>query len=397
MCSAVPEHGDLRDPAGSRRLRVTQILEATTGGTRRHLFDLVTNLDPERFAVTVVGADRGDPGFAADVAVFRERGIPVTLTPMVRPIRPWADLRAFLQISRLLREQRPDVVHTHSSKAGFLGRLAARRAHVPRIVHTPHCFAFEMDSGAARRALYVRLERLAARCTDRMICVCAAELAAALKHRVAPEERLTVIENGVRAADAAVAPEHVEALRAELGLPLGAPVVGAVGRLTRQKGYEVLIRSAPAVLARFPDTRFVLVGDGELRAELERTAREAGVAPHVLFAGQREDTRAFYPLFDVLAVPSLWEALPYALLDGMASGSAVVASAVGGIPDVIHDGTSGWLVPPRQVPPLAEGIIALLATPELRRRLRVHAKSILERRCRLEDMIAKTEAVYAGG
>lgn len=379
----------------AQRLKVVEILEATTGGTRRHLFDLATHLDPARFSVSVLCSTRRDPAFAADLEEFRERGIPTRVVPMVRAIRPWADLAALGQIRRYLREQRPDVVHTHSSKAGLLGRLAARQAGVPRLVHTPHCFAFDMDVGFLRRRLYLRLERWAARFTDRLICVCPAEKASALRHGLAAPDKFTVIENGISLPAPAADPAAVAALRRDLGLPPKTRVIGVVGRLTRQKGHEHLIRAAPAILRHFPETRFVFVGDGERRAALAKQAAALGVTRNIVFAGQREDAGRCYPLFDVLAMPSLWEALPYALLEGMAAGRAVVASRVGGVADLLSPGESGLLVPPRAPEALAESICAALAAPELRARLGVNAKRVVAQRCRLDEMVARTAAVYA--
>ena len=376
-------------------IKVVEILEATTGGTRRHLFDLVMNLDPERFAVSILCSARRDPAFQADLLLFRERGIPATVVPMVRDLRPWADLSAWRQIRRHLLERRPDIVHTHSSKAGFVGRLAARSARIPCVVHTPHHFAFDMEIGGLRRAFYLQLERWAARFTNRFICVCPAERASALRRRLAAADKFTVIENGIRPAAAAPDAVAAERWRHEIGLPPGAPLIGAVGRLTRQKGHEDLLQAMPAVLRRFPAARLLLVGDGELRTALARQAAALEVSRNVIFAGQREDVLPLYPLLEVLAMPSLWEALPYALLEGMAAGRAIVASAVGGMADVLRQGESGLLVPPHAPAALAEAICALLADAELRSRLGVNAKRVVAQHCRLDEMVARTAAVYA--
>jgi len=376
-------------------IKVVEILEATTGGTRRHLFDLVMNLDPARFALSIVCATRRDPAFQADLAAFRDRGLPVTVVPMVRELRPWADLSAWRQIRRYLIEKRPEVVHTHSSKAGFVGRLAARSARIPFVVHTPHHFAFDMEIGGLRRAFYLQLERWAARYTDRFICVCPAEKAAALRRRLAVPDKFTVIENGIGPTATAPDPAAVERWRREIGLPPNAPLIGAVGRLTRQKGHADLLRAMPAVLCRFPNARLVLAGDGELHRALVTLAAALDLSRNVIFAGQREDVLPLYPLLDVLAMPSLWEGLPYTLLEGMAAGRAIVASAVGGVPDVLRQGESGFLVPPHAPAALAEAVCGLLADAELRNRLGVNARKVVAQQCRLEEMVARTAAVYA--
>jgi glycosyltransferase involved in cell wall biosynthesis len=377
------------------RIRVLQILEATTGGTRRHLVDLARHLDPTRFELHLAVSTRRDPDFLDDLRLLRERGLEATVVPMLRAIRPWHDLPAFLRLRRLIAALRPDIVHTHSSKAGFLGRLAARQVGTPAVVHTPHVFPFQMAVSPALQALYRVLERRAARWADRIACVCEQERREALRLRIAAPDRLVVIPNGVEAPIEPPTPADRLTQRRALGLAPDGLVVGMVARFTRQKGHADLLAALPAVFRREPGARVVLVGDGELRAALERDIAARGFRGQVTIVGAREDAARCYPAFDVTALPSLWEGMPYALLDAMAHGSAIVATTVGGVPEAIKDGQSGLLVPPSAPDRLADALTALLADPALRARLGEAARRTVQKQFRLPEMIRMTAELYA--
>lgn len=373
--------------------QVLEILEATTGGTRRHLMDVVTSLDPSRFQVTVACSARRDPAFFNDITIMRARGITVHLIPMRRAITPFSDLLALLRLIRLMRHTRFDVVHTHSSKAGFLGRLAARLTGVPRIIHTPHTFPFQMKSVRPIRFAYFHLERFAARFTDRIICVCPSQRVIA--QQLTNPARVVVIENGIGAP----LPPNVaewDRRRLELGIGSECLVAGMVGRFTRQKGHVHFIAAVRQVAARLPDVRFILVGVGELRERMERNIAAADLQERFIFLGAREDAPDLATLFDVVVMPSLWEGLPYALLEAMSAGKPVIASRVAGMADVIENGDNGLLVPPEDSTALAEAMLKLLENGTLRSSMGNRARESLRHRCRLEDMIERLSSVYEG-
>ncbi|MEI7881202.1 MAG: glycosyltransferase family 4 protein [bacterium] len=375
------------------KCQVLEILEATTGGTRRHLMDVVTSLNPSRFQVTVACSARRDPAFFNDIALMRAKCITVHLIPMRRAISPFSDLLALLRLVSLMRHTRFDVVHTHSSKAGFLGRLAARLTGVPRIIHTPHTFPFQMKSSRPIRFAYFHLERFAARFTDRIICVCPSQRVIA--QQLTNPARAVVIENGIGAAPPPdMAERHRR--RLELGIATGCLVAGMVGRFTLQKGHVHFIAAARQVAARLPAVRFVLVGDGELKQRIERSIAAAGLQERFIILGAREDVPELVPLFDVVVLPSLWEGLPYVLLDAMSAGKPVIASSVAGMADVITNGDNGLLVPPEDPTALADAMLKLLENGKLRSTMGNRARESLRHRCRLEDMIERLSSVYEG-
>ncbi len=375
------------------KIRVLEIVEATSAGTRRHVTDLIGHLDPGRFAVTLIGATLREKGFLDDLALMRDRGVTVVVVQMVRNISPFRDVAAYFRILRVIRQGAFDVVHTHSSKAGFLGRLAARAAGVPTIIHTPHTYAFEMGVGRIRKAFYRRLERFAAGVTDKIICVCRSEAERALKAGLAPAGKFVVIENGL-SEEAFALPAEASAARRTLGLGQDDLAVGMVGRFEPQKGHLDLVRAAPQIVERFPSVRFVLVGDGAKLPAVRQLIDNLGLQAHFVLPGAVENTLAVYPAFDVFVLPSLWESLPYSLLEAMAAGRAIVATSVGGVPEAIVPDETGLLVPPASPDSLAGAIMALLANPGKRQTLGAFAKERAQSRYRLDTMVSKIESLY---
>ena len=373
----------------SDKLAVLHILEATTGGTRRHLVDLTTALDRETFDVSVICATERDKAFLLDIDRMRAAGVDVTVIPMVRNISPVRDTVAFTRILDLLKQRSFDIVHTHSSKAGFLGRLAARLARVPATVHSPHVFAFQMDVHPAVRSLYFRLEKLVASRTDRFICVCANEKQIAVDAGLASPEKFTVIPNGISGPASGTT-----ASAPDLGFGPNHVIIGTVGRLTRQKGLVNLVCAAKSVIDHVPQARFILVGTGELKARLESLIHELSLDGKVRIIDVKDGFESFYPLIDIFVLPSVWEGMPYALLEAMSHSNAIVATRVGGVPEAVHDGKSGLLVPPADPAALAIALVRLARDPDLRAGLGKNAKESAAANFSLERMVRQTEDLY---
>ena len=385
-------------PAGAapraRRLRVTYILEATEGGKRRHLLDLLRHIDRSRFEPSLLFSARRDPAFRDDVQDLQQAAVRCIDVPMVRAVRPWADLRAWRGLVRHLRKLQPDLVHTHSSKAGMIGRAAARRGGVAAVVHTPHGFPFTMDVSPARRALYRVLERRAAGWSNAIVCVSREEARLARTCGIAAGDALRLIPNGVDPAGPGIDPARRDTLRRELGAGPRCCLVGAVGRLSRQKGFDVLLRAVHRLQADRADLRCVVIGDGEDRPALEALQRELGLRRHVQFLGQRSDAQALTAACDILAAPSRWEGLPYAVLDAMACGVPVAAGRVGGIVDAVADGETGLLVARDDPSGLADALARLAGDRELRKRLGQAAARRIRDAFPLERMVQQIEALY---
>lgn len=288
-----------------------------------------------------------------------EQGVCVHDVFISRRIEPWRDLISLWRLWRSFRNIRPDIVHTHTSKAGFLGRLAARLARVPIVLHTMHEPPHNAAGGPLTRRLYIVLERLAARLADRVITVSYANEREIERQRLVPRGRLSVIREGLDLGCYPTAGDARAAVRA-LGIPDGALVVGTVGRLEAAKGHTYLLQAMPLVLEAVPAARFVVVGSGHLLDDLQAQASSLGVADRVIFTGYREDMLQILQGFDLFVLPSLWEGLGMVLLEAMAYGKAIVASGVGGVNDVVLEGRSGLLVPPHDAEALARAMVSLL-------------------------------------
>jgi glycosyltransferase involved in cell wall biosynthesis len=347
----------------------------------------------EGFAASVaVGPTQGER--SPTEALARQRGVEFIEVPhLVRPIRPLQDLRALWALWRLMRRGSFDLVHTHTSKAGLLGRVAARLAGVPRLVHTAHGHVFYGYYGPALSRLFVLLERWASRFTHRLIALTSAEAADQLRFGVAPAEKFAVVHSGVDFAPFHQPGPDRPAMRAALGLDPAGLVIGTLGRLTPIKGQADLVLAFAQVRKEVEAAWLLLVGDGEEREALQRLARRLGVGKRVVFAGWREEVPAVLRAMDIFAFPSLNEGMGKALVEAMYAGLPVVATRVGGVPELIGEGAAGLLVPPGQPGPLAAALLELAGDEERRRRLGA-AAARKAGEYSVESMIEKLAALY---
>ncbi|MEI6211187.1 MAG: glycosyltransferase [bacterium] len=380
-------------------LHLVHILEATTGGTRRHLRELALGLDPAEFRVDVVVSLRRDPDFARDLPLYRERGVGVYVIPMRRRVAPVADLVALVRLVRLLRRLRPDVVHAHSSKAGFLGRLAARVSGVRATVYTPHAFAF-CDTGAPWRGrCYRALERMARPWTTRLIAVSRQECEMARELGFAAEQ-VVWIANGITPNIQQPTGNNQQSTSnnqhpKESREPASNATVTFLGRLCRQKGPDLFLAAIPAILEQVPEARFRIVGEGAWRDWLQRQVARQTWRERVTFdvAHEDVDVAAELAAATVLVMPSRWEGLPYVLLEALQAGTPVVAAGVGGVLDVAVDCACAALVPPNEPVMLAAAVSGLLRSPAERARL-VAAGQERVKDFSLRKMIEQTAGVY---
>lgn len=296
----------------------------------------------------------------------------VQVRPLVPQISPRDDLAALRALTRVLAEGRYDVVHTHSAKGGVIGRVAAARAGVPRIVHTWHGFPFNEFQSWPRRRAYIGLERIAAKHTDAFLAIGSETVTTALRLGLASPERVRLSWPAVDVAAYATAPGSRAQARRRLDLPLGVKVVGSIGRLTFQKGPEIFARA----IARLPDDVFGLwVGGGTMAGELERLTRRLGVGERMRWLGHRDDVADVLPAFDLMAMASRWEGLPCVLVEAIGAGIPLVATAVPSNQDLVLTGETGVLVPPQDDRALATAITHLLDDPAAAARMAERARA----------------------
>ena len=291
----------------------------------------------------------------------------VEFPDLVREISPWHDLKAYFALKNYFKKHKFDVVHTHSSKAGIIGRLAARAAGVPVVVHTVHGQAFHPYQSCLKNRLYIFLERFAAGYCDKIYAVAQAMIDQCTAAKVAPPEKYMVVYSGMDTA-AFDRAERNAGLRAKLGIPADAYTVVTVARLFAQKGYEYVIPAAEKVLAGHPDTHFLFVGDGPMYDELTAGLRAKNIAGNFHFAGlvPPAEVASYIAQADTLWHLSLHEGLPRAVVQALAVGIPAVGFALDGTPEVIIDGETGFLTAAEDVDAVAAATEKLLADPQLR-------------------------------
>lgn len=367
-------------------VRVATVITRLAGGAGRLALAGVLALDRDRYDPVVFTGEDG-----ALAARARGHGVDVVVVPRLRaPIAPGHDALALRQLTAAVR--RFDVVHTHCAKAGALGRIAAHRVGVPRIVHTYHGFPFHEFQSAARRRAYVVVERSLGTITDRVLCVGAGVAAEAVRRRLVAPDRVHTIGVVVDHDGPVRCPATTMPARRELGVPADATVVGSVGRLTYQKAPEDFV-AALATLG-VPGVVGVWIGGGELS---DRVAALARTTPsvRVVLAGERTNVPELLPAFDVFAMASRYEGLPTAVVEAMVARVPVVATAVNAVTDVVVPGHTGLLVPPGRPDSLASAIRYLIENPDAAGSFADNARSALGDRFGSAALRAQLERAYS--
>jgi glycosyltransferase involved in cell wall biosynthesis len=346
-------------------MRVLHVMESTIGGTRRHLVDLAAGQRARGLDVHLAVSNLRQASFDADLARLAAAGCGILVLPMLREIAPGRDAVHVAALSRHLERLRPEIVHTHSSKGGALGRLASIATGVGARIHTPHTFAFLFDAmfPAWKRELFRKVEAALAGRTLATVAVSDSEAATIARSGVVAKDTIHVIPNGpdpARWTSAKALP------RAELGLPTGAPVAAVLGLYNLAKGQDLAVEML--ALPGLADLHLLLAGEGEMRDALVAQAQRLGVESRVHVLGFRDDAPALVATADFTLVPSRWEAMPYIVLESMAAARPVVATPVDGASEVIASGSTGFLARAISAEALAESVRALLALPPAERR-----------------------------
>lgn len=366
------------------RFKVVQIVEdMKVGGQEAIIASLVRGLDPETFDVRVWCTQAG--GRLADELCGE--GYEVQVLGLVGLRR----LQDVVRLTKLLRDEEIDVVHTHAWGGGLIGRFAALNARSSVVVGHVH--------GIYNYISKVHLLLDAALCRASTVTVCCSRAARdfVVEQQAVPAEKVTVIYNGIdlspfheRSA------EEKAAVRQELGVEADGPIIGSVGHLLTHKGHEHLIRAFPEVLKAMPRARLLLVGEGKKRDELAQIAQDLGVAASTIFTGVRRDVPRLLSIMDAFVLPSLNEGLGMATIEAMASRVPVVASRVGGIPEIVRDRETGLLVEPGSAQQLAEAILEILVYPEWGEKLSEAGSALCRRDFNVEGMVGKVSMLYQG-
>ena len=331
----------------------------------------------------IVACPSGD---AVTLKWLQQAGI--TVYPM--RMRKFGNLIPMIELTRLLKRESIQILHVHGQEAGIWGRVAARLAQVPIVVYTPHTIETTKEP---LRPFYYLLERALASYTDMVISVNEVDRLKLIDLGIVPPDRVVTIHNGI---DAQRYDLRIDSIRKREELEVGTTsfLIAQIGRLNQQKGLRCLIQAASLVLEKYPKALFLLIGEGPLEGELRREVEELGLSQSVRFLGWRDDVPEILACVDLFVLASLWEGLPYTLLEAMAAGLPVVATDVGGCREVVLDGETGLLVPPRAPEALAQAIMMLLSERNLLQGMAEKGRERVAEHFSIEVMIEKTEAVY---
>ena len=362
-----------------------------TGGVPSHIMTLARGLQCN-YAVTLV-CGKLDPKHESALAAA---GVPVIFVDFRRLLHPLADIRTLVTLVRILRAGRFDVVHTHMSKAALVGSIAAVIARVPVVVNTAHNLGFVAMPHAVLRALFWLYDRmLFAAAVDSVITVAENVRARMVSSRMIALDKVVSIHNGIDTALFDKRPAAAAECRSEFSNEPDAVLIVTVARLVWFKGLDTLIDAAHAVFAECPLARLVIVGDGPLHDRLVEQAAQLGIADRVLFTGERIDIPAILGAADIFVLSSVSEGMPISILEAMASAKPVVATAVGGVPELLTEGETGLLVPPAQPAALATALVKLACDPELRRSMGARGRARVDQEFSASAMVERTAALYA--
>lgn len=378
-------------------MKILHILEATQGGTRRHVLDLLPALVRQNFACDLVYSPLRYPHFRQDAAALEVQGVRCFSIPMARGFGGKQDAKALLELRRHFKKHAYDAIHCHSTKAGFLGRLAAPRP-LP-VIYTPHCIALDTSLPRLQKRAARFVEKWLAPRTAHFIAVAKHEARAIQRADLCESKRLSVIYNGISLNEFDAVINSADSVRNfQFPADNSSLTIGCFGRLTRQKNQAALLYALPQVRRFVPQAKLLLVGDGEDEAALRNLAAKLKISDSVIFAGEQKEARPFYLRCDIAAQPSRWEGCPYSILEAMAAGRAVVATNVGGVPEVLQapeNRNGGIIYRKAQANALAEHLVALAQDAELRRSLGQQARELIEQHFTALQMVEKTIEVYS--
>jgi len=385
-------------PSGEGRpVRVLRVIaRLNVGGPALHVTYLARGLAERGYETTLVAGDvaRGEASMSF---VAEQAGVEiVTLPGLSRELSPVRDALAAFRLARLIRKLRPDVVHTHTAKAGAVGRTAALLAwpRRPVVVHTFHGHVLRGYFGTGGTLVFRAIETLLARASDRLIAVSPEVRDELVALHVAPRERFSVVRLGIELEPRVHFEGDPAEVRRRHGIPEGKFVVGWFGRMTAVKRTDDLLTMLAGVRERGVDALLLLVGDGDDRERLEQRAHDLGLARSCLFLGYQEDVAPWYAICDAVVLTSASEGTPVTIIEALAAGRPVVATKVGGVPDVVDEGETGFLVRPHDTHALAERLEILAGDPVRRRAMGDLGRARMLERYAVERLVEDVDALY---
>ncbi|MBI5574557.1 MAG: glycosyltransferase family 4 protein [Elusimicrobia bacterium] len=382
-----------RNPKISNRVKVAHIITLLElGGAQENTLYTCEHLDKNKFDVMLIC---GKGGILDD----KTKNIKTYFVKeLIREICPLYDLIAFIKIYKILKYEKPDIIHTHSSKAGILGRWSVwflrtmnSELRTIKIIHTFHGFGFNDEQNYFVRKIYILAERLTAKITDKLIAVSCENISCGLKNKIGDELQYTMIRSGIKLQDYQIEIE-IEKKKKEFGIK-NEHIVGMIACFKKQKAPLDFVKVAGLVCNEKPDIKFMLVGDGVLRKRIEAEIKKLNLEKNVILTGWRKDTNEIMKIFDVFVLTSLWEGLPRVIVESMAAGIPVVATYIDGTREIVQEGLTGFVVQPHETEKMAERILRLLNDADLRKKFSEEAKKRVQE-FDIDLMVSQQEKLY---
>ena len=377
-----------------RRLNILHaITKLELGGAQENTLYTLRNLNRERYNLFLVANDEG----ILIAEAKKIKGIKTFFIPeLIRPINPLKDLIALIKLFHFCKREKIDIIHTHSSKAGILGRWAARLAKVPIIIHTIHGWGFYPKQNFLKRRLFIFLEKITGKITDRLIAVSQANIRTGIRNKIGRKGKYTLIRSGIKSSRFQNVEVNIAEKRKELGLDPDTKVVAMIAPFKPQKAPLDFVKVANQIIEKRSKTQFLLIGDGELRPEIEELIKVLNLEKRVILTGWRRDIPQILRIVNILVLTSRWEGLPRVFPEAMASELPIVATKVNGAPEAIEEGVNGFLVPVGNISSMTEKIITLLDNPEMAKEMGRRGKKKVFSEFDIDLMVEKIDNLYQG-
>lgn len=370
-------------------IKILYILEATSGGTQKHVIDIAKKIDKSHFLIDIIYSTLRNKNFENEVdGIFNKViGLPITRNAS------FSDITNIRKMIKIIKENDYNIVHCHSTKAGFVGRLAAFLSKHRNIIYSPHGFMFCDNRIKIKRLMYLYLEKYLGYLTQKLIAVSGSEKELALEHNIVPSKKIITLFNSIDPKEYIdfnyinKVPEKIKDKNSEI-------ILGTVGRLYYQKDPITLIKSFKLINEKYQNTKLIIVGDGPLENSCKKLIHKLSLEDKVELAGYQKNSRSFYEMFDIFILSSHYEGLPYSLLEAMIMGIPSVGTSVIGIKDLIIDNVTGYLVPESNPLELANAVLRMLENPDQLNQFSINSKRRVEANFNFINGIKEYEAFY---
>ena len=375
-----------------KKIKVAHIItKLELGGAQQNTLYTLKHLNREKFETILISGKGGVLDREAFLSLMNRVFF---IGELVRKINPLFDFIALIKIWHLLKKEKINLVHTHSSKAGILGRWAAKLAGVSYIVHTYHGFGFNDYQKWPVRWLFIGIERISAYITTKLVVVSGENTKKAMANKIGKKNQYVVIHSGIKIKEVSFNPIIRKEKRKEFGFRDEDFVVGMIACFKPQKDPISFVLLAHKVSAYLPQAKFLLVGDGLLRPSIEKLISKLNLQEKIKLPGWRRDISLLLQTFDIMVLTSLWEGLPRVFLEAMVLGVPIVATRVDGATEVIKNGINGFLVSPKDMESMAQKVVYLFKNAEERKQMGIRAKEMLPFSFDIDEMVKKIEELY---